>query len=502
MASLNDIPGLGGWLQMDAVNRGREGQQLAQAVQFSTLQQHFQDQAAKRAALERDASFRAGVRPDMTSDQLLQYGLRSGALSPKDLVTTLQGAENKKMQVDANKAIAMDRLNQQVIAEKNRAETAARNASSLEEKNRIYADANAKLNSFRQIQAQIAAGNYNYQTGGTIDLSPMAAPQPSAAPQSQSDAPVTYSFSTPNGPVSGSAANVNGALGTIGRQEVPATAVSPMPAVQPAPVAPAPVVPVPGQGVPAARAAAIPMPPEIAAMPRKKQDEWRLSQEKANAKLNINLAGGRESTFINRVVLAGNQAAADLTNVVKLPMSASRGLFGGRGQGTGLLDAAKESLATAMTTQEVQSYNVLATGFQRSLAAIEAAGLAPSGSLVHQMDSVIFKEGDTNYTKLLKLAQTRQIVDKGLETTLSNPRVPEETKAHIREIMGKIDKAVPFVPGDLLDLQQAQAANPKVTLGEILKQKKAGQASDAPQGVDPKIWAHMTPEEKALWQKK
>lgn len=197
-----------------------------------------------------------------------------------------------------------------------------------------------------------------------------------------------------------------------------------------------------------------------------------MAQEKANAKLNINLAGGRESTFINRVVLAGNQAAADLANVVKLPMSASRGLFGGRGQGTSLFDAAKESLATAMTTQEVQSYNVLATGFQRSLAAIEAAGLAPSGTLVHQMDSVIFKEGDTNYTKLLKLAQTRQIVDKGLETTLSNPRVPEETKAHIREIMAKIDKAVPFLPADLMDLQQAQSANPQITLGDILKQKK------------------------------
>ncbi|MBF9666383.1 hypothetical protein IAI38_11655, partial [Streptococcus pseudopneumoniae] len=86
----------------------------------------------------------------------------------------------------------------------------------------------------------------------------------------------------------------------------------------------------------------------------------------------------------------------------------------------GILDATKEVLANKLTSQEVQSYNVMSTGFQRALASIEAAGLMPTGQLTHQMDAVIFKEGDTNFTKLQKLAQTRQIVEEGLETALSN----------------------------------------------------------------------------------
>jgi hypothetical protein len=182
--------------------------------------------------------------------------------------------------------------------------------------------------------------------------------------------------------------------------------------------------------------------------------------------------GNRESVFINRVILSGNEAARDLENVVKLPMSADRGIFGGRTQGPGIFAAGKESLANQMTTQEVQSYNVLATGFQRSLAAIEASGLAPNVNLSHQMDAVIFKAGDTNFTKLQKLAQTRQIVEAGLETITSNPRVPEATKNHIKEILAKVEKAVPFTQGDLIDLQGMQNSNPNMTLGDVLKAKR------------------------------
>ena len=243
-----------------------------------------------------------------------------------------------------------------------------------------------------------------------------------------------------------------------------------------------------GPSTPAPQAAATspsptsPQMPKFSGSPRdvaRAQNEWRIDQAKAaaaqardrareGAKIGVNLAGGRESVFINRVVQAGNQAAADLDNVVKLPMSASRGFFGGRGQGKGLLDAGKETLANTMTTQEVQTYNVMATGFQRALAAIEGAGLAPSNALMHMMDAVIFKEGDTNFTKLAKLAQTRQIVEKGLETIAVNPRVDEGTKKHINEIVAKVRAAVPFTGADLIRMQQVQQTNPNATLAEVM----------------------------------
>jgi hypothetical protein len=149
------------------------------------------------------------------------------------------------------------------------------------------------------------------------------------------------------------------------------------------------------------------------------------------------------------------------------------------------MDAAKEVLANKMTGQEAQSYNVMATGFQRSLAAIESAGLAPTGSLTHQMDAVLFKEGDTNLTKLQKLAQTRQIVEAGLETTIANPRVPKEMREHAENIVTNIRKSVPFTQRDLLRLDQGQKQNPNLTLKEVITetQKNKGTAPAPARGL-------------------
>ena len=188
--------------------------------------------------------------------------------------------------------------------------------------------------------------------------------------------------------------------------------------------------------------------------------------------------GNRESVFINRIGIASNETAKDLENIVKIPLTTSRGVFGGRQQGGSLFDAGKESLTNAMTTQDVQSYNVLASGLQRNLAAIEAAGLAPSGTLTHQMDAVIFKNGDTNFSKLQKLAQIKQIANAGIETTLSNPRLPEKQVKHFEDILDKINKAVPFDNGDLITLQQSHQTNPNISINDIvkLKQKNAPQS--------------------------
>jgi hypothetical protein len=195
-------------------------------------------------------------------------------------------------------------------------------------------------------------------------------------------------------------------------------------------------------------------------------------------------AGNRESIFNQRVIMGANQAAKDLHNVTKLPLTASTGVFGGRKQGPGLLDAGKEVLANKMTSQEAQQYNVMSTGFQRSLAAIESAGLMPSGALTHQMDAVLFKEGDTNLTKLHKLAQTRQIVESGMETVLNNPRVSEPEKKQAREIVDNLRKAVPFTHEDLINLEQAQQVTPDTSLKDVIS--KAPPAGGAP--VLPKGW--------------
>ncbi len=188
--------------------------------------------------------------------------------------------------------------------------------------------------------------------------------------------------------------------------------------------------------------------------------------------------GSRESVFVNRTITAAEQAASDLSNVVELPITSSSGFFGGRGAPSSIYSAGRESLMNKMTSQEVQDYNVLSTGFQRSLSAIEAAGLAPSGTLSHQMDAVIFKEGDSQLTKLRKLAQTRQIVESGMEPLLNNPRLPKEQKDEINKIVSKIKQAVPYTNSELTKLQVAQEKNPDTTLNDVMKKINKGASSN------------------------
>jgi hypothetical protein len=188
----------------------------------------------------------------------------------------------------------------------------------------------------------------------------------------------------------------------------------------------------------------------------------------------LNVTGGRESVYVQRMMMGANQASKDLANVVQLPLTASTGIFGGRKQGPGLFDAGKEVLANKAIGQEAQAYNAMATGFQRSLAQIESAGLMPSGSLTHQMDAVLFKEGDTNLTKLHKLAQTRQIVEAGMEVVDANPRVSPEEKAKVKGVLDSIRKSVPFTHSDLIQLQLLQDNNPNATLKDVIGKKPSG----------------------------
>jgi hypothetical protein len=194
-------------------------------------------------------------------------------------------------------------------------------------------------------------------------------------------------------------------------------------------------------------------------------------------------AGAREAVFTQRVIQAGNQASKDLENVVKLPIKSDRGPFGAFGSVShpSFMDAGKTVLGNKMTTEDSQIYNAMSTGFQRTLAAIESAGLMPSGNLTSQMDSVIFKPGDTNLTKMHKLAQTRQIVESGLEVVLSNPRISDSEKDKAKEIIGRLKEAVPFTHSDLIDLIHKQGSNPNVTMRQIIDNKLNPKTAKGPE---------------------
>lgn len=181
---------------------------------------------------------------------------------------------------------------------------------------------------------------------------------------------------------------------------------------------------------------------------------------------------GREGVFFNRVTQAGNAATAAMSNIMELPITIDRGILGGRSQGPSLLDAGKEDLANAVTPEDAQGYNVMLAGVSRNLSAIEASGLAPNGSLTHSMDSLTIKPGDTQDTKLRKMAEMRQIVETGLEPNLSNPRLPPEQKALVQKIITQAKTAVPFTQHDITALQSSK--NPQASIRDVMQKKGLG----------------------------
>ncbi len=184
--------------------------------------------------------------------------------------------------------------------------------------------------------------------------------------------------------------------------------------------------------------------------------------------------GSRAELMFNRVVASANEATAALKNITELPITASTGYFGSAQPGTTLLGSTKAVLAQKMTSQEVQDAKVLFTGIQRNLGAIETSGLQVSGSLMHAMDGITINEGDTQMTKLRKLAEVRQIIEKGLEPNLSNPRIPKEQKDMVRKIISDVTAAVPYTHSEITKFQQQ--GSPQVTIQDFAKSKGLGGA--------------------------
>lgn len=185
-------------------------------------------------------------------------------------------------------------------------------------------------------------------------------------------------------------------------------------------------------------------------------------------KSTVAILGSRESQLLQRQLGSGVQASKAIKDIVALPSTVSRGVFGGRRQGEGLMDAAKETLTTALTTQDVQAYNAITPGVTRSLALIDSQGLSPGANFTESFNAEMLKEGDTQFTKLLKLSRQREIVDAGMETLLTNPRLGQSQKDKAQEVKDSMAAAVPWTPIDVINLMRAPKG---ATLRDVAAQK-------------------------------
>ena len=181
---------------------------------------------------------------------------------------------------------------------------------------------------------------------------------------------------------------------------------------------------------------------------------------------------GREGVMFSRVASSANEAVAAIKNIVELPIGASSGVFGiGASPGHGIMSSNMGALTNELASQDVQDYNTMLAGVRRNLATIETAGLAPSGALTEGFASLELRAGDTELTKMRKLAEMRQVVEKGLEVNLDNPRLPQEQKTLVQRIINDVKTAVPFTQHDVTEFQKAGKKNSETTLTDYMKQK-------------------------------
>lgn len=194
---------------------------------------------------------------------------------------------------------------------------------------------------------------------------------------------------------------------------------------------------------------------------------------------------GREKVYTERILGSANQAATAIQNITELPVEASTGILGiGGHSGGSLFGASFGALKNSMSSQETQDYNVMLAGVKRNLAAIETMGLAPAGALTESMSSLEMRPGDSHMTKLRKLAEMRQIVEKGMDVPLADPAIPPEIKSLATKVVDTVTKAVPYTQEDVTKLQRSGEKNPDMTLEELIK--KRGLAAGKADAVAPK----------------
>lgn len=177
--------------------------------------------------------------------------------------------------------------------------------------------------------------------------------------------------------------------------------------------------------------------------------------------------GSRVGAQVMRILINAHDATSEIRNIAELPLSASSGWFAGRGQKPGLMNAVKEVLTEKVNPQEVQDFNTSMIGLGRAMAMLESGGLTISDTVMKQYDRLALNEGDTQLTKMRKLATMRQQTENALKGTMSSPFVGKAQREQINGLLKDLREAVPWTPQDVTKLQQAK--NPTATMKDFAK---------------------------------
>jgi hypothetical protein len=187
----------------------------------------------------------------------------------------------------------------------------------------------------------------------------------------------------------------------------------------------------------------------------------------------------RSLSIAMRVSNAVSEGTATLQNITELPLGSNTGVFGiGATPGHSLVQSSVDALRNKMSSDDVRRYNVMVTGLSQNLAAVESAGLMPRGTLVNSLDRIAFRAGDDpkGIDALTKLAEARQIIEKGSATLLASPNYPPALKQQMTDDLARLQTSIPFTMHDVTELAKQQNGA-KTTIQDMIQQRLGKEAN-------------------------
>lgn len=175
-----------------------------------------------------------------------------------------------------------------------------------------------------------------------------------------------------------------------------------------------------------------------------------------------------ERRYFQTSLNSATGAIAELGNVMNLKTGANAGVLGlGAHNGQSALGTAAANARNAIASEDVQLYNTRINNLSRMMATVENTGRMPPGTAVEAINQMQLQPGDTEATRLTKIAQGRQNLDAALTTWLHTAPLNADAKAYVYDLLSKLHTTIPFTVEDVD--KWSQSKDPHATIKDEVK---------------------------------
>jgi hypothetical protein len=187
-------------------------------------------------------------------------------------------------------------------------------------------------------------------------------------------------------------------------------------------------------------------------------------------------SGNRVQPQIQRLLGAGSQMEAHLTNLGEMPIGGSIGPFMGIENKSpdelreGLLRTATRKL---FSTDEIKAMQNEFVGVSRQIAALDSQGAAQGlVGLAKQAEEYAPRSDDSPVIVMRKYASLRQVVEQAMKGVVISGTANADQKAGAQEIVSKVQAAIPYTVHDINQIQFGGQKGSTEAATEIINRRR------------------------------